>query len=330
MAGYIGASPRALFERLPRLVDLVPWVELADGLPTPVEQIDDGLYVQRDDVTDSHYGGNKVRKLEFVLPIALRKGGPVLTAGATGSHHVYATAVHAARLGLDVEAVRYPQPETPHVQAVDGALRALPNVRHTMVPHRYAMPVVLAARRVAIERADGYAVLPGATSPLGVLGYVSAALELIDAFAGAGWAPPDEVVVALGSGGSATGLTIGLQLGGWRHTTVVAVRVADAVVTNRALLAAYAVGTFGLLGMGGWLPRHGNIAIERGYLGHGYGHPTEAGEHAIGEGAGLGLALESTYTGKAFAAALDRWRAGRRVVFVQTYAGPENAGPENV
>ncbi|MEY2423749.1 MAG: hypothetical protein QOI95_3816 [Acidimicrobiaceae bacterium] len=321
MAGYVGAPPRALFERLPRLVDLVPWVELADGLPTPVEQIDDGLYVQRDDVTDSHYGGNKVRKLEFVLPIAVRKGGPVLTAGAIGSHHVYATAVHAARLGLEVEAVRYPQPDTDHVRTIDTALRALPNVRHTMVPHRYAMPFMLIARRAAIERAGGYAVLPGATSPLGVLGYVSAALELIDAFSEAGWPAPDDVVVGLGSGGSAAGLTIGLQLGGWTKTTVVAVRVADAVVTNRGLLAVHAVGAFALLGMGGWMPRHGNIAIERGYLGEGYGHPSEAGEDAIREGSRLGLSLEETYTAKAFAAALDRWRSGRRVVFVQTYAG---------
>ena len=283
--------------------------------------------MQRDNLTDSRYGGNKVRKLEFVLPIAVRKGGPVLTAGAIGSHHVYATAVHAERLGLEVEAVRYPQPETEHVHAVDVALRALPNVRHTMVPHRYVMPVALIARRAALERAHGYAVLPGATSPLGVLGHVSAALELIDAFSTAGWPPPDDVVVALGSGGSATGLTIGLQLGGWQQTTVVAVRVADALVTNRVLLAAHAVGTFALLGIGGWMPRHGNIAIERGYLGEGYGHPSEAGERAIGEGARLGLALEATYTAKAFAAALDRWRAGRRVVFVQTYAG--HAEPEN-
>ena len=325
MAGHVASPTRALFERLPRLVDLVPFVELADGLPTPVEQVDDRLWVQRDDVTDSHYGGNKVRKLEFVLPIA-RRGRP----GAHGRRDRLpprvATAVHAARLGLEVEAVRYPQPETAHVNAVDQALRALPNVRHTMVPHRYTMPAMLIVRRAAIERAGGYAVLPGATSPLGVLGYVSAALELIDAFSTAGWAPPDDVVVALGSGGSAAGITIGLQLGGWSDTTVVGVRVADAVVTNRALLAAHAVGTFALLGMGGWRPRHGNIVIDRRYLGAGYGHPTDAGERAIGQAAGLGLALESTYTAKAFASVLDRWRAGRRVVFVQTYAGRANDG----
>jgi 1-aminocyclopropane-1-carboxylate deaminase/D-cysteine desulfhydrase-like pyridoxal-dependent ACC family enzyme len=76
------------------------------------------------------------------------------------------------------------------------------------------------------------------------------------------------------------------------------------------------------------MPRHGNIAIERGYLGEGYGHPSEAGEQAIAEGGRLGLALESTYTAKAFASVLDRWRAGRRVVFVQTYAGPSNLGNE--
>src|SRR5258708_10566972 len=104
MAGYVdAAAPRALLDRLPRLVDLVPWVALADGLPTPVDQIDDGLYVQRDDMTDSHYGGNKVRKLEVVLPIAQRRGGPALTAGASGSHPLHPPALDPARrrvLGL--------------------------------------------------------------------------------------------------------------------------------------------------------------------------------------------------------------------------------------
>ena len=322
MASYLDvAAPRPLFERLPRLIDLVPWVALADGLPTPVVEVADGLYVQRDDCSDTRYGGNKVRKLEFVLPIAQRRGGPVLTAGAIGSHHVYATAVHAGRLGLEVEAVRYPQPETDHVADVDAALRALPNVRHTMVPHRYLMPVMLAARRVAIERAGGYAVLPGATSPLGVLGHVSAALELAEAFAAEGWVPPDDVVVALGSGGTAAGLTIGLQLAGWTRTRVVAVRVADAIVTNRVVLGAHAAGAFALLAIGGSLPRHGALVIDTGYLGSGYGHPTEAGARALAAAREFDLALEPTYTAKAFASALDRWQAGRRVVFVQTYSG---------
>ncbi len=314
-------TERALFTRLPRLTDLVPFVPLADGLPTPVEQLDDGFFVQRDDLTDSRYGGNKVRKLEFVLPIAQRRRGPVLTAGATGSHHVYATAVHAARLGLEVEAVRFPQPETDHVAEVDAALRTLPNVRHTVIDDRYGMPATMIKRRLAIEAEGGYAVLPGATSPLGVLGYVSAALELADAFAEAGWAPPDDVVVALGSGGTAVGLTLGLRMAGWNDTTVVAVRVADAIVTNRFVLGLHAAGTASMLAIGGWRPRPGNLTIERGYFGEGYGYPTEAGERATGEARDRGLSVEPTYTAKAFAAALDRWRTGRRVVFVQTYDG---------
>jgi D-cysteine desulfhydrase len=313
---------RALFARLPRLVDIVPWMPLADGLPTPVEEIDDGLYVQRDDLTDSRYGGNKVRKLEFVLPIARRRGGPVLTAGAIGSHHVYATAVHASRFGMEVEAVRFPQPDTDHVHKMDLALRALDNVRHTMIDDRNTMPFVLARRRLAVERAGGYAVLPGATSPLGVLGYVSAGLELVDAFARHGWASPDDVVVALGSGGTAVGLALGLAMGGWTRTSVVAVRVADAIVTNKAVLGVHAAGTRSLLAMGGWLParRRPSLDIDRRYFGEGYGHPTDEGERAAEEAGRRGLSVEPTYTAKAFAAALDRWRDGRRVVYVQTYA----------
>ncbi|MGI8662458.1 MAG: pyridoxal-phosphate dependent enzyme [Acidimicrobiales bacterium] len=300
---------------------MVPFVELADGLPTPVDELDDGLYVLRDDLTDSHYGGNKVRKLEFALAIAQRRGGPVLTAGATGSHHVYATAVHAGRLGLEVEAVRFPQPDTDHVRDIDERLRALDNVTETRVSHSHLMPFVLAARRVAIERAGGYAILPGATSAIGALGYVSAAVEVVEAFAAKSWAEPDEVVVALGSGGSAIGLSIGFALAGWESVVVRAVRVADALVTNRAVLATHAAGTLGILAVGGWVPRRGQLTIDKRWLGGGYGEATAAGAAATEAAAALGLAVEATYTAKALAAALDAWRGAKRVLFVQTYAG---------
>ena len=97
----VSTRTRALFERLPRLSDLVPFTALADGLPTPVDHVDDRLWAQREEHTSSAYGGNKVRKFEFLLPVAERRGGPLLTAGGIGSHHVLAAAVHAGRLGLD-------------------------------------------------------------------------------------------------------------------------------------------------------------------------------------------------------------------------------------
>src|SRR5205807_7576496 len=202
-------------------------VGLADGLPTPVEHVGERLWVQRDDRTSSAYGGNKVRKLEFLLPVARRRGGPVVTAGGTGSHHVVAAAVHARRLGLDVEAVVYPQPDTDDVRRTHAELTRL-GVRQTRIPSPYVMPVGLAARLAAHAPRRPYLLWPGASTPLGTLGYVSAGLELV----ASGVPEPDDVVVPLGSGGTAVGTAIGLALGGWRHARVVAVRAADLTVTN--------------------------------------------------------------------------------------------------
>ena len=211
VAGPGVTAERALFTRLPRLVDLVPFVELADGLPTPVEQLDDRLWVQRDDLTSSEYGGNKVRKLEFVLPIAQRRGGPVLTAGGTGSHHVVAAAVHGRRLGLDVEAVQYPQPDTDDVEHTRTTLAA-PR-RHRDDRRALALRDAGRARGAvspSLASKRPYLLWPGASTPLGTLGHVSAGLELAAAMDD----EPDDVVVALGSGGTAVGLALGLRLGG--------------------------------------------------------------------------------------------------------------------
>ena len=315
------APDRALFSRLPRLTDLVPFVPLADGLPTPVEQVDDRLWVKRDDLTAADYAGNKVRKLEFVLPVAQRRGGPVLTAGGSGSHHVLAAAVYARRLGLEIEAVQFDQPETDDVRHTQAELAALGNVRVTRCPGAYAMPVLLAARLAALAPRRPYLLWPGASTPLGTLGYVSAGLELVDAMTEAGSGEPDDVVVPHGSGGSAIGLALGLTLGGWQRPRVVAVRAADAVVTNTAVLRSLEAATAGILATGGWLPRPSSFTIDRRWFGAGYGHPTEAGEKAMSTAASYGLALEPTYTAKAFAAALAFAAEGRRVVFVQTFAG---------
>jgi D-cysteine desulfhydrase len=226
-------TDRALFDRLPRLPDLVPFVPLADGLPTAVDQIDDRLWVKRDNATSSVYGGNKVRKFEFVLPVAQRRHGPVVTAGGIGSHHVLAAAVWCARLDLGVEAVLYPQPVTDDVRHTQAELRET-GARVTLTPNRYLMPLTLAQRLAALARHRPYLLWPGASTPLGTLGYVSAGLELV----ASGVEEPDSVVVSLGSGGSAVGLALGMALGGWRRAKVVATRAADVSVTNMAVLRA--------------------------------------------------------------------------------------------
>jgi D-cysteine desulfhydrase len=316
----VSPPDRALFDRLPRLVDLVPFVELADGLPTAVEQPHERLWVQRDDRSSSVYGGNKVRKLEFLLPIAQRRGGPVLTAGGTGSHHVLATAIHAGRLGIEVEAVQYPQPETDDVRHTREAVGAL-GVSVTRCPNAYLMPAVLAARLAALAPRRPYLLWPGASTPIGSLGYVSAGLELVHALRAARAAEPDDVVVPLGSGGSAVGLALGLALGGWKRARVVAVRVADRVVTNVGVLRSLEAGTAAVLAAGGWLPRPAVLTVDGRWFGKGYGHPTAEGDIAMRRAPAFGLELEPTYTAKAFAAALELLAEGRRVVFVQTFAG---------
>lgn len=314
-------TSRALFERLPKLADLVPFTALADGLPTPVEQVDTRLWVQREDRTSTVYGGNKVRKFEFLFPVAERRGGPLVTAGGVGSHHVLAAAIHAGRLGLDVDAVLYNQPETDDVAHTQAALDGLDNVHVTRVPSAYLMPVAVAARMAALAPKRPYLLWPGASTPLGTLGYVSAALELASAFDENGWRQPDAVVVALGSGGTAVGTALGLTLAGWDDTEVIAVRAADVVVTNRAVVGTLEAGTAALLALAGWRPRSTNLRIDRNWFGGTYGKPTRAGDEAMPIARDMGLTLEPTYTAKAFAAALDQLGRGKRVAFIQTFAG---------
>lgn len=313
----VATDRRAVFDRLPRLRDLVPFRPLADRLPTPVEQVDDRLWVKRDDLSSTTYGGNKVRKFEFLLPVAERRGGPVVTAGGIGSHHVLAGAHFCRSLGLDVEAVLYPQPVTDDVRSTQAELRRL-GIRVTTAPSAYLMPAVLAGRMAALARRRPYLLWPGASTPLGALGYVSAGLELVSQFDGPA---PDAVVVALGSGGTAVGLGLGLALGGWTETEVVAVRAADLAVTNTPVLKVLETGTAALLAVAGWRPRPARISVEARFFGAGYGHPTVVGDEAGSAGARLGVAVEPTYTAKSLAAAFDRSERGQRVVFVQTYAG---------
>ena len=314
-------TARALFHRLPRLADLVPFTPLADGLPTPVEQKDSRLWVQREESTSSAYGGNKVRKFEFLFPVAERRGGPLVTAGGLGSHHVLAAAVHALRLGLDVDAVLYSQPATDDVARTVADLDAMGNVHVTRIPSPYLMPAAVAARLAALAARRPYLLWPGASTPLGTLGYVSAGLELADAFTAADWPPPQIVVVPLGSGGTAVGTALGLAMAGWHDTEVVAVRAADAVANNKGVLRALEVGTAALLAVAGWRPRPVRLHVARQWFGGAYGRPTRAGDEATRIADEMGLRLEPTYTAKAFAAALDQLGRGRSVAFVQTFAG---------
>jgi 1-aminocyclopropane-1-carboxylate deaminase/D-cysteine desulfhydrase-like pyridoxal-dependent ACC family enzyme len=119
---------------------------------------------------------------------------------------------------------------------------------------------------------------------------------------------PDVIVVASGSGGTAAGLLAA----GW---PVCAVRVGPRALTNRARLRHFA--------RRGGAERLGTLHVEHGFLAGGYGQVDEPTLRAWEAGRAAGLPVETTYSAKALACALERARGGERVLFVQTASAVE-------
>ena len=279
---------------------------LLGDYPTPVERLAGlgragvELWVKRDDLTAPLYGGNKVRKLEYVLGDALAQGKTeLLTAGAVGSHHVLATTTYGTRNGFSVRAVLIAQPRSEH---------AAQNLRAELAQGLVAHPSAPALAPFALARHTGkntYFVQVGGSSVLGAMGYVDGARELA-AQVRAGQVPaPDLVVVTLGSGGTAAGLAAGFALEGL-PTKVLGVCVVDpsqvfAWYTHYLARKCAARGGLAV----GRAEIAARLATTHAYVGRGYGHPTEAGTRATEIAADAGLVLDATYTAKSFAAALD-------------------------
>jgi D-cysteine desulfhydrase len=321
-------SHEALLSAL--LGDASPFARVSLGdFPTAVTEFDLPLpgarfWVKRDDLSSMHYGGNKVRKLEFLLA---RGRGPVVTVGALGSHHVLAAAIHARRLGRGCVGLLVGRPLTAHAAAVQELLERHLDlvVRLDRIPRR---PRSLGLMARALAGPDGVRgalfVPPGASSPTGALGYVACGLELAGQIHAGRCPEPARIYTALGTGGTAAGLALGLALAGSR-TEVVAVRVASAAAGNRLFLELLARRAFARLagrGLASTWPGL-SLRVDHRFAGPGYGHETPAARLAVAAAAAAGLDLETTYTGKALAALLEDLRiAGARrrgpVMFLDT------------
>jgi D-cysteine desulfhydrase len=264
-------------------------------------------------------GGNKARKLLGGLLDEARAEGArrLFTFGAHGSHHVLATATLGARAGFEVHAMLWSQPSTPHADAVLAA-----GLREGLVAHHVqnARDTSAAWRAIRASRAPGTKVIPlGGSTPESLAAHAQAARDVARAFPEL--ADYDAVVLPLGSGGTALGVALGLEEAlGSRGPVVHGVLVSPPAFASPALalrlLAAAVSGRH-------VAPPHARAAWRRlrtdaGYVGDGYGHTSSIVARAIERGAELGLDLEPTYTGKAFAAALDLAAQGRRVAFWMT------------
>ena len=302
--------------------------------PTPVtcERSRAGtLFVKHDEATHERYGGNKLRKLEFLLGAALARGTPyVATFGAAGSNHALATALHARGLGLQPIAFLSRQARTPMVADTLAA--------HCRLGTRLIYAGVGAQRRKALRDTlvplgGRTSVIPmGGSSWLGAMGYIAAAAELAAQIDNGELPVPARIVVPLGTMSTVIGLAMGLaQLA--LPTQVVAVRVVDAVVANPDRLRRLGDVWSGRLArivptldLAGWLDR---IEIVDDQFGDGYARPTAASAAALVVAReDLNLTLENTYSGKALAAALALLPGvAGPTLFWNTYAGGVPALP---
>jgi D-cysteine desulfhydrase len=279
--------------------------------PTPVRPLVVGtgepLWVKDEGASASRYGGNKTRKLEWVLP-RIRPDAHAIVIGAVGSNFVLATALHARDLGIPVHAVLVPQPATSEARRNAGVTGALVHRAWPAGGEVDAVPQLARAVRTATREAGRppSIVWIGGTTISGVLGWVDGGLEIADQVAAGALPPPARVVVPAGSGGIAAGLLVGLRAGGL-DTTVHAVRVADRVFANRVgVLALARLVTRHLRRNGAQLPDvdGARLLFDHGWFGAAYGQPTPAGDRAADIARAAGFGIEPTYSAKALAAAL--------------------------
>jgi len=202
----------------PDLLSPLPRVTLG-AWPTPVRAVEvDGvppgrLWVKDEGAAGTVYGGNKVRKLEYLLASARERGATELvTVGAAGSHHVLATALYGHTQGLRTHALLFSQPETAHARRNLGLTASQCATVHPC-RWRWTLPfAAIAAWRAASSAGTPYYVPPGGSDVVGSLGWVHAGLEIGEAVGNGTLPEPDRIYVPLGTGGTAAGLLSGLGI----------------------------------------------------------------------------------------------------------------------
>jgi D-cysteine desulfhydrase len=317
-----------LHQRFPRLVETLPHLPLSER-PTPVRELAGlGVWVKEDGTFGSGgWGGNKVRKLEWLIPDAKRRERrSILTFGGLGTNWGLATALYAREHGLETALALVDQPIDDHVRAQLARLEA--SGARIYRTHTKARTVAMLPWLLARNTRGGhppYLLPAGGSSRVGALGYVEAALEIAAQVEDGSLPEPAHVVVPVGTGGTAAGLALGFQLAGLR-SRVVGIIVNDQLRLDAPVFARLARRTATLLERrGAHLPQlhleSDMLDLTRDQIGAGYGHPTESAERATARAAEDRLSLDPVYTAKAMAGLLALRAKGRLdgpVLFVHT------------
>ena len=321
-----------------------PRIELAT-LPTPLhdaQRLRDALggdrscpriLIKRDDLTTLGLGGNKARKLEYLVADAQAQGATTLvTTGAVQSNHARMTAAAACVAGMRCVLVLTATSDTPPL-AGNLLLDKLYGATIRLVPSIDPMLAVgqddaVVAEVAAAERAAGrvpYVIPVGGSSGVGVCGYISGSAELVDQLADAAIVP-SRLYYASGSRGTQAGLTLGAKLcGAPYHVYGVAVSAGEPEKIERAKRIANEAAA--LLGLPERLDREDLVTDQR-FIGEGYGIPSKEGLEAITLFArSEAILLDPCYTSKAAAALIrhirdGEMRADETVIFLHTGGMP--------
>ncbi|WP_306147393.1 MULTISPECIES: D-cysteine desulfhydrase [unclassified Roseibium] len=306
-------KPRIDFEQFPR-------ISLCHQ-PTPIEEMPrltahlngPKLFIKRDDCTGLATGGNKTRKLEFLMGDALRVDADlVVTQGAVQSNHVRQTAAAACRLGLDCHVLlerRVPDRDPAYEETGNVFLDKLFGVTYEFRPDGLDMNAEAEAvtERLRAEGRRPYFIPGGGSNAIGALGYASCAQEIADQCAETGhsfqW-----LVMGTGSSGTQAGLVAGFHVLGY-DLPVMGVSVRQP--HERQVTAVHATTEKTLEKLGGTSIEKEKILVDDGYVGEGYGLPAETTLEAIHLTARQeGILLDPVYSAKGMAGLIGLIRQG--------------------
>jgi D-cysteine desulfhydrase family pyridoxal phosphate-dependent enzyme len=317
---------------LGRLADIPR--ESLGSWPTPVERLDRlsshlgiDLWLKRDDLTGLALGGNKVRKLEFLLAHARKLGADIIiTTGGSQSNHARLTAAACRRLALQCVLVldrgRHPSNGNLLLDQLFGA-----EIELIDDPD----PATAAARMESIAgnlRDQGhipYVIPRGGSIPQGAIGYLNMVYELTGQLEGVGTSPTS-VYVATGSCGTHSGIMAG-RAACQRTWRVQGISVSRAKTHQEEKVKALSNAVLAWCGIEGEVSSE-DVDVDDGFTGDGYGIPTAETWNAIHLLASVeGLVVDPVYTGKALAGLLahvesGRIRRGETVVFIHTGGAP--------
>jgi D-cysteine desulfhydrase len=289
--------PRLHFAHLPTRIEDLPRLTAHLGGPK--------ILVKRDDQTGLAFGGNKTRKLEFLVAEALEQGAKTLiTGGALQSNHCRQTAAAAARCGLDCMLVL--NGEMPDQPSANLLLDELFGAEIVTIADRALRDQTLQATydKAAADGQKPYLVTYGGSSPTGALGYAFAVKEFMDQDVHADW-----LVFGTSSGGTHAGLVLGQRLFGY-NGKVLGISIDEPEAWLKARVSALA--SEGSAKLGERIEFSGaDVLASEEYCKAGYGVLTDAEREAVRLFAKLeGLLLDPVYTGRAAAGMIDLIRNG--------------------